>query len=129
MRLLLIEDDVRLTRLVARVLAEDGHVVDVAHDGTTGLTRALQGGYDVAIVDWMLPGRDGPAICRGIRAAGVRTALLLLTARGQVEDRALGCASGADAYLVKPFAFADLLACVQTLGPLAPAGGLQPGVG
>ncbi|HMQ32960.1 MAG TPA: response regulator, partial [Chloroflexaceae bacterium] len=110
MRVLLIEDDQRLARLVARVLADEHHQVDLAHDGESGLDLALRGVYEVAVVDWMLPGRDGPSICRAVRAARLPTALLLLTARGQVEDKVAGFASGADDYLVKPFAFEELLA-------------------
>lgn len=116
MRILLIEDDRRLTRLVASVLQEEHYTVDVAHDGEVGLEMALRGMYDVALIDWMLPGRDGPAICRAIRAARLPTALLLLTARGQVEDRVTGLDNGADDYLVKPFAFEELLARVRALG-------------
>ncbi len=116
MRILIIEDDQRLARLIKRVLEEEHFVVDAAHDGETGLDLALQGVYDVAIIDWMLPGRDGPAICRSVRAARLPTALLLLTARGQVEDRVQGLDSGADDYLIKPFAFEELLARVRALG-------------
>ncbi len=116
MRVLLIEDDMRLARLVVRVFEEERLHVDVAHDGETGLDLALRGTYDVAVIDWMLPGRDGPAICRAVRAARVPTALLLLTARGQIEDRVAGLESGADDYLVKPFAFEELLARVRALG-------------
>ena len=94
MRILIVEDDQRLTRLMVRVLVEDNHTVDVAHDGNSGLELALSGSYDVA-----LP-----------------LALLLLTARGQVEDRVAGLDSGADDYLVKPFAFDELLARVRALG-------------
>lgn len=116
MRVLLIEDDQRLARLVARVFEEERFIVDVAHDGETGLNLALHGPYDVAVIDWMLPGRDGPSICRAIRSARVPTAVLLLTARGQIEDRVAGLDSGADDYLVKPFAFEELLARVRALG-------------
>src|SRR6476660_9622912 len=115
MRVLVIEDDIRLARLIGRVLEEERMTVDVAHDGETGLELALRGTAQVAIVDWMLPGRDGPAICRAIRAARLPTALLLLTARGEVEDRVAGLDSGADDYLGKPFAFAELLARVRAL--------------
>jgi len=115
MRLLLIEDDVRLARLIAKVLEEDGVAVDLASDGETGADLALRGTYDVAIIDWMLPGRDGPSICRAIRAARLTTATLLLTARGQIEDRVAGLDSGADDYMVKPFAFEELLARVRAL--------------
>jgi two-component system OmpR family response regulator len=116
MRILVIEDDQRLTRLMKQVMEEEKLAVDVAHDGDIGLELALRGMYDVAVIDWMLPGRDGPAICRAIRAARLPTALLLLTARSQVEDRVTGLDSGADDYLVKPFAFEELLARVRALG-------------
>lgn len=116
MRILVIEDDLRLARLIERVLARERHQVALAGDGDTGLELALRGRYDVAVVDWMLPGRDGPAVCRAIRAARLPTALLLLTARGQVEDRVAGLDSGADDYLVKPFAFEELLARIRALG-------------
>ncbi len=116
MRVLVVEDDKRLARLMARVLEEEGLVADVAHDGDSGLELALRGAHDVAIVDWMLPGRDGPAICRAIRAAHLATAILMLTARSQIEDRVAGLDAGADDYLVKPFAFEELLARVRALG-------------
>jgi len=116
MRILIIEDDQRVARLMKRVLEEEGFTVDAAHDGDAGLELALSGAHDVAIVDWMLPGRDGPAICRGVRAARLPLALLLLTARGQLEDRVAGLDSGADDYLIKPFAFEELLARVRALG-------------
>jgi DNA-binding response OmpR family regulator len=115
MRVLIIEDDQRLARLMARVLSEEHYTVEVAHDGEEGLDVALQGIHEVVIVDWMLPGRDGPAICRAIRAARLPIALMLLTARGQLEDRVIGLDSGADDYLVKPFAFEELLARVRAL--------------
>jgi len=116
MRILVIEDDQRLARLVKQVLEGEKISVDLAHDGDLGLELALTGMYDVAVIDWMLPGRDGPAICRSIRAARLPTALLLLTARSQIEDRVAGLDSGADDYLVKPFAFEELLARVRALG-------------
>lgn len=116
MRILIIEDDQRLARLMQRVIEGEQHTTDLAGDGDTGLELALRGVYDVAIVDWMLPGRDGPAICRAVRAARLPTALLMLTARDQIEDRVRGLDSGADDYLVKPFAFEELLARVRALG-------------
>jgi DNA-binding response OmpR family regulator len=116
MRILLIEDDRRLSRLITSVLEEEGFSFDVANDGDTGLEMALRGIHDVAIIDWMLPGRDGPSICRAIRAARLPLALLMLTARSQVEDRVAGLDSGADDYLVKPFSFDELLARVRALG-------------
>ena len=116
MRVLIVEDDERLAQLMFRVLQREHLVVDVAHDGEAGLDLALRGTYDVAIVDWMLPRRDGPAICRAVRTARLPTALLMLTARGQVEDRVAGLDAGADDYLVKPFAFEELLARLRALG-------------
>jgi DNA-binding response OmpR family regulator len=115
-RLLLIEDDTRLLRLMEQELSREGHQVDVASDGEAGLDLALRGPYDVAIIDWMLPGRDGPSICRAIKSAKSDTALLMLTARSQVEDRVAGLDSGADDYLVKPFSFDELQARVRALG-------------
>jgi DNA-binding response OmpR family regulator len=115
MRLLIVEDDARLTQLMVRVLTREHAEVDVAHDGDTGLELALRGTYDVAVVDWMLPRRDGPSICRAVRKARLRTALLMLTARDQVEDRVTGLDAGADDYLAKPFAFEELLARIRAL--------------
>jgi two-component system OmpR family response regulator len=115
MRILLIEDDKRLAALISSVLEQENFSVDVAYDGDTGLELALRGVHDVAIVDWMLPGQDGPTICRKVRAARLPTGLLLLTARGQVEDRVTGLESGADDYLTKPFAFDELIARIHAL--------------
>lgn len=115
MRVLIIEDDQQLATLVARALKREGITVDLAHDGQTGLEMALAGAYDVAVVDWMLPGRDGPAICLAVRRARRPLPILMLTARGQVEDRVQGLDSGADDYLVKPFAIEELLARLRAL--------------
>jgi DNA-binding response OmpR family regulator len=115
MRVLLIDDDQRLAKLIEEVLIEEGFEVDTAFDGSTGLELALRGTYDVAIIDWMLPERDGPAIVRGIRNARLPTACMLLTARTQIEDRVAGLDSGADDYLAKPFSFDELLARVRAL--------------
>ena len=123
MRILLIEDDRRLAHLVSKVLEEEDFTVDVVYDGDTGLELALRGIHDIAIIDWMLPGRDGPSICRAIRAARLPIVLLLLTARSQVEDQVAGLDSGADDYLAKPFSFDVLLARLRALtrrsGPAA----------
>jgi two-component system OmpR family response regulator len=116
MRVLLIEDDKRLSYLIKKVLEDERFTVDVAGDGDLGLEIALRGGHDVAIVDWMLPGRDGPSVCRAIRSAKVPIALLMLTARTQVEDRVAGLYSGADDYLGKPFSFDELIARIHALG-------------
>jgi DNA-binding response OmpR family regulator len=116
MRVLLIEDDKRLSKLVEQVFNDEKIAIDVAHDGETGLELALRGIYDVAIIDWMLPGRDGPSICRAIRQDRIKISILFLTARTQIEDRVSGLDSGADDYLIKPFAFDELLARVRALG-------------
>ena len=116
MRVLIIEDDPRLARLIREVLEEEHFSVDVAHDGDIGLELALRGIHDVAVVDWMLPGRDGPSICRAVRSAHLPLAVLMLTARSQVEDRVAGLHSGADDYLVKPFSFDELIARIYALG-------------
>lgn len=116
MRVLIIEDDKRLTTLIRKVLESEKFSVDVAHDGNLGVEIALRGAHDVAIVDWMLPGRDGPSICQAIRAARVPMAILMLTARTQVEDRVAGLYSGADDYLGKPFSFDELVARLHALG-------------
>jgi len=115
MRVLLVEDDKRLTRLISTVLEEEHMALDIANDGDTGLELALRGIHDVAVLDWMLPGRDGPSICRAIRSARLPVAILILTARSQIEDRVAGLDSGADDYLVKPFAFDELLARLRAL--------------
>jgi DNA-binding response OmpR family regulator len=116
MRILLIEDDRRLVELTRKVLEREDFSVDVAYDGDMGLEIALRGAHDVAVVDWMLPGRDGPAICQAIRSARLPIALLMLTARTQVEDRVAGLYSGADDYLCKPFSFDELVARIHVLG-------------
>jgi two-component system OmpR family response regulator len=116
MRILLIEDDKRLTTLIKKVLEGEHFSVDVAHNGDEGVEIALRGAHDVAVVDWMLPGRDGPAVCQAIRAARLPIAILMLTARTQVEDRVAGLYSGADDYLGKPFSFDELIARIHVLG-------------
>jgi DNA-binding response OmpR family regulator len=116
MRVLLIEDDRRLAELIRKVLEQEHFNIDVAHDGDIGLEIALRGAHDVAVVDWMLPGRDGPAVSQAIRSARLPTAILMLTARTQVEDRVAGLYSGADDYLCKPFSFDELIARIHALG-------------
>lgn len=115
MRVLLIEDDQKLANIVQQVLQGEHYTVDVAHDGDTGLELALRGIHDLVVMDWMLPGRDGPSICRAIRAARLPQAILMLTARSQIEDRVAGLDSGADDYLAKPFSFDELLARLRAL--------------
>lgn len=115
MRILVIEDDERLARVVARVLRQEQFDVDLAHDGDSGLEQALSGAYDALIVDWMLPGRDGVDIIRALRAERIATPALMLTARGDLPQRVEGLDAGADDYLGKPFAFAELLARLRAL--------------
>ena len=115
MRALIVEDDPTIADFVARGLREHGFAVDVAHDGDTGLRRALAEPIDVAIVDIMLPARDGLALIDALRSHGVHTPVLILSARRSVDDRVRGLQAGGDDYLTKPFAFAELLARVQAL--------------
>jgi DNA-binding response OmpR family regulator len=115
MHILVVEDERRLAALLQRVLTEERHVVDVANDGTKGYEMAAGGSYDVIVLDLMLPGMDGFEICRRVRADGVQTPILMLTARGAVEDRVAGLSGGADDYLIKPFAMEELLARIAAL--------------
>ena len=114
-RALLVEDDATIADFVARGLREGGFVVDVEADGDAGLAAALRHPYDVAIVDLMMPKRDGLALIDELRHRGVATPVLILSARRSVDDRVRGLQSGGDDYLTKPFAFAELLARVQAL--------------
>ncbi len=115
MRILIIEDDERLTRVMARVLRQEQFDVDLAHDGETGLDQALTGIYDALVVDWMLPRRDGLDIIQELRRAGLATPVLMLTARGELPERVRGLNAGADDYLPKPFAFEELVARLRAL--------------
>jgi two-component system OmpR family response regulator len=115
MRVLVIEDDHRLSVLIQKVLQTEGFQVDLADNGDDGVEIALRGVHDIAVVDWMLPGRDGPAVCQAIRAARQPMGLLMLTARSQVEDKVAGLYSGADDYLTKPFSFEELIARLHVL--------------
>ena len=115
MRILLVEDDETIADFVEKGLREAGFAVDRVADGETGLARALGESYDAAIVDVMLPRLDGFALIDAVRARGVRTPVLILSARRSVDDRVRGLQAGGDDYLTKPFAFAELLARVQAL--------------
>jgi DNA-binding response OmpR family regulator len=115
MHILVVEDEQRLAFLLRRVLMEERHAVDLAHDGNEGLNLALSDTYDVVILDVMLPGLDGMEICRQMRAEHIMTPVLMLTARGAVEDRVTGLNVGADDYLTKPFAMEELLARINAL--------------
>ena len=115
MRVLVVEDDPTIADFVAKGLRENGFAVDVAPDGDRGLDAAAGAPYDAAIVDVMLPRRDGLSLIDALRARGIRTPVLILSARRSVDDRVKGLQAGGDDYLTKPFAFAELLARVQAL--------------
>ena len=115
MRLLVVEDDAKIASFVRAGLEQAGFAVDLAEDGERGLALALSAPYDCAVVDVMLPGLDGLALIRALRARGVRTPVLVLSAKRSVDDRVTGLNAGSDDYLTKPFAFAELLARVQAL--------------
>ncbi len=115
MRVLVIEDDKRLAAMIQKMLETERYTVDTVHDGAAGMELALRGIHELAVIDWMLPGRDGPSIVRAIRNERLVMGILMLTARGQVEDRVKGLESGADDYLVKPFAMDELLARLHSI--------------
>jgi DNA-binding response OmpR family regulator len=115
LHILVVEDEARLAALLRRVLQEERHTVDVAHDGIAGFDLAASDTYDLVILDLMLPELDGIDMCRRLRDIGVSTPVLMLTARGAVADRVGGLTAGADDYLVKPFAMEEFLARVQAL--------------
>jgi heavy metal response regulator len=115
MRVLVVEDDESIASFISRGLTEAGFAVDTAATGHDGLIKAQSSDYDAAVIDLMLPGRDGLSIVRELRRNGVRTPVLILTARRTVEDRVRGLETGADDYLIKPFAFPELLARVHAL--------------
>jgi len=114
-RALLVEDDATIAEFVVRGLREAGYAVDHESDGEAGLARAVAAPYDVAIVDVMLPKRDGLSLIEELRRRGVATPVLILSARRSVDDRVRGLQTGGDDYLTKPFAFAELVARVQAL--------------
>ncbi len=115
MRILVVDDDRRLCAVIKRGLLEEGYAVDLAYDGEEGEYLAEVNPYDLIILDIMLPSRDGIQVCHDLRAKKVNTPILMLTAKDTVEDRVKGLDTGADDYLVKPFAFNELLARVRAL--------------
>jgi DNA-binding response OmpR family regulator len=115
MRLLLVEDDARIARFVAKGLREQSYAVDIATNGDDALYQAEVNSYDLIVLDVMIPGRDGFAVCRELRAAGQKIPILMLTAKDAVEDRIAGLDFGADDYLTKPFEFRELLARLRAL--------------
>lgn len=115
MRILVVEDDVKIASFIIKGLKAAGYAVDHALDGETGLDRALTEPYDTAIIDIMLPKRDGLSLIETMRKEKVRTPVIILSARGSIDDRVKGLQIGSDDYLTKPFAFSELLARVQAL--------------
>lgn len=115
MRTLVIEDDTDTASYIAKGLKQHGHTVDQSNDGKDGLFMALEEEYDIIILDRMLPGLDGLSILKTLRSAGRRTPVIILSALGEVDDRVQGLKAGGDDYLVKPFAFAELLARIEVL--------------
>jgi DNA-binding response OmpR family regulator len=115
MRLLLIEDEAALLDSLSHILKKNNYIVDTAADGPTGLDCALAGIYDMIILDIMLPGMDGFTVLKSLRTAGIKTPVLLLTARGDISDRVTGLDLGADDYLPKPFASEELLARLRAI--------------
>jgi DNA-binding response OmpR family regulator len=120
MRILIVEDESRLAELIRKVLVQERFDATVAHDGPAGLDQALTGSFDVIILDRMLPGMDGIALLAALRAEGVDTPVLMLTALGELPERVEGLNAGADDYLGKPFAFEELLARVRSLARRIP---------
>ncbi len=115
MHILVVEDEQRLARLLRRVLMEERQTVDLVHDGASALEMGLSDTFDLIILDLMLPDLDGISICKELRSNKVMTPILMLTARGAVEDRVAGLNAGADDYLGKPFAMEEMLARVNAL--------------
>src|SRR5262247_4887568 len=115
MRILLVEDEPRVARFVAKGLREKSYAVDIAMEGESALYHTEINDYDLIILDVMLPGKDGFEICRELRGLGFNAPVLMLTARDAIDDRVEGLVSGADDYLIKPFEFKELLARVRAL--------------
>lgn len=116
MRILIVEDEHKIANAIKRGLEQETYAVDVSYDGDDGLGSARTGEYDVIVLDRMLPGsQDGLQICKALRDEGIHTPIILLTAKDQIRDRVAGLNAGADDYLVKPFAFEELLARIKAL--------------
>jgi DNA-binding response OmpR family regulator len=115
MKILVVEDEHKIANSIKKGLEQESYAVDVAYDGTDGYDLASSEDYDVIVLDLMLPEIDGLEICRKLRAENIHTPILILTAKGELDDKVKGLNSGADDYLVKPFAFAELLARIKAL--------------
>lgn len=116
MKILIVEDEHKIANSIKQGLEQEHYIVDVAYDGTTGFDMATDGVYDVIVLDRLLPGMDGVAICKKLRGLENHTPIILLTAKIQLGDKVEGLESGADDYLTKPFAFEELLARIRALG-------------
>ncbi len=116
MKLLLVEDEAMLAEAIAQILKKQGYLVDIAEDGEYGLDCLVSGVYDIAILDIMLPKKDGLTILKEAREEGIEIPILMLTAKGELDDRVNGLNSGADDYLCKPFQYQELLARLKALG-------------
>jgi DNA-binding response OmpR family regulator len=114
-RILVVEDDQRLARFLERVLVEEGYAVDRSTSGADAVTQVRASGYDLVLLDWMIPDLDGIEVCRQVRRSGSAVPILMLTARDQISERVLGLDAGADDYLVKPFEIGELLARIHAL--------------
>jgi DNA-binding response OmpR family regulator len=123
MRVLVIEDDVKVGRLLEQILREEGYEVEWAQDGQEGISMGLEGRYDLILLDYMLPTRSGPQVAQELRANGRTTPILMLTARDAPEDIRLCLSSGVNDYLTKPFRFDDLLEKIGTLAGRVSSGG------
>lgn len=115
MRILIVEDEAKLAAALKRGLEDERYVVEVAEDGDEGMSYACNDDYDLILLDWMLPERSGEEVCRALRKEGVKTPIIMLTARGEVGDKVRALDVGADDYLVKPVAFEELLARIRAI--------------
>ena len=114
-KVLVVEDDAKLSRFVVRVLVEEGFAADACATGVEAMAQASSGIYDLIVLDWMLPDLDGLSVCRRLRQEGMITPILMLTARGETRERVLGLETGADDFLVKPFEVEELVARIRAL--------------
>ena len=115
MKILVIEDELKLANALSRGLKQENYAVDVANNGNIGLSMALHDEYDLMIIDRMLPGKEGLEIVKEVREKGIKTPIIILTAKGQIRNRVEGLDAGADDYMVKPFSFEELLARIRAL--------------
>jgi len=114
-KVLIVEDDAKLAKFLAKILEEEGYPSEICRNGLDGLEQARTGAYDLILLDWMLPHLDGLSLCRMLRNEGMAVPVLMLTARGELKERVLGLETGADDYVVKPFEVEELLARVRAL--------------